>query len=90
MQNDKDPKCPKCGSHTVDVGEVYVCVDESCGHNIEKTGKAKYKCEKCGEGITLEAYLSVGIEELALCDKCKEARKTNKLMRRGGYKARNS
>jgi hypothetical protein len=38
-------------------------------------------CENCGDKISLEQYLSVGIMSVAMCDTCKEASKAQRKQR---------
>ena len=39
------------------------------------------KCENCGEGISLEQYLSVDIMATAMCDTCKSSSKAKRRQR---------
>lgn len=39
--------------------------------------KQGYRCEKCGDSITLEEYLSFDILSIAKCKTCNKSKKTS-------------
>lgn len=76
----KDIKCPKCGSNTIDAGEAYVCDDPSCGYNIEKL--RVYFVQGYSGGVKAGVYLD-GVDHVIEMDHIKEV--IEKIITEKGY-----